>query len=216
MHTNLFSRWTTRFIAALMIALLALAAMPASPAYAGGVVGTGTPASCTEAAFDARLAGGGAVTFNCGGAATINLTTTKTISAGTTIDGGGLITLDAGGGRRHFLVNAGVSLGLSNLTIQNGSQVGGGGAIDNSGDLTISRVTFTDNRSTGNNDDGGAIEHNAGTLTISNSTFSRNYCGDNGGAIYIVDGTVNISDSTRFLNHDNNSIENGGAIYITA
>jgi LPXTG-site transpeptidase (sortase) family protein len=216
MNTNLFSRWTTRFVAALMITLLALAAMPASPAYAGGVVGTGTPASCTEAAFDAALAGGGAVTFNCGGAAhTINITTTKTISADTTIDGGGLITLDAGGGRRHFVVNAGVSLGLSNLTIQNGSQTGGGGAIDNSGNLTINTVTFTNNRSTNGVDDGGAIEHNAGTLTISNSTFSSNYCYNNGGAIYIVDGTVNISGST-FQNHNNNNIDNGGAIYITA
>ncbi|MFZ5821757.1 MAG: sortase [Chloroflexota bacterium] len=219
MHTNLFSRWTTRFIAALMIALLALAAMPASPAYAAGVVGTGTPASCTEAAFDAALAGGGAVTFDCGGAATINITTTKTISANTNINGenggAGLITLDAGGGRRHFLVNAGVSLGLSNLTIQNGSQTGGGGAIDNSGDLTISSVTFTNNRSTGNNDDGGAIEHNAGTLTISNnSAFTSNYCGDNGGAIYIQGGTVNISGST-FQNHNTNAIDSGGAIYIT-
>jgi len=35
-------------------------------ATAAGVVGTGTPESCTEAALDAALAGGGLVRFNCG------------------------------------------------------------------------------------------------------------------------------------------------------
>ena len=33
---------------------------------AAGVVGTGTAASCTETALKNAVAGGGAVTFNCG------------------------------------------------------------------------------------------------------------------------------------------------------
>jgi len=54
-------------------------------ARAAGVVGTGTAASCTEAALDAALAGGGLVTFECGGPATIDITAGagKTITADT-------------------------------------------------------------------------------------------------------------------------------------
>jgi hypothetical protein len=66
-------------------------------------VGTGTSASCTESALDARLPGGagfnGAVTFDCGAdPVTITITSTKMIAADTTIDGGGRITLSGGGG----------------------------------------------------------------------------------------------------------------------
>ena len=39
-----------------------------------GVVGTGTAASCTEAAFASAVAAGGVITFDCGGAATIGMT----------------------------------------------------------------------------------------------------------------------------------------------
>jgi CSLREA domain-containing protein len=53
-----------------MVALLATLATAknVTPAYAGGVAGNGTPGSCTEAALDAALAGGGVVNFNCGAA----------------------------------------------------------------------------------------------------------------------------------------------------
>ncbi|MEZ4571506.1 MAG: hypothetical protein R2849_14480 [Thermomicrobiales bacterium] len=64
------------------------------PAIAAGSVGTGTPASCTEAAFDAVLAGGGLITFNCRpGTTTIDLTVEKAIANNTEIDGGGQIVL---------------------------------------------------------------------------------------------------------------------------
>ena len=79
-----------------------------STAPAAGVVGTGTAASCTDAALDAALAGGGLVTFDCGGPATIDISTgtgTKTIAADTTIDGGGLITISGGNRVGVFVVN---------------------------------------------------------------------------------------------------------------
>lgn len=50
------------------------------PAHAGGVVGDGTPGSCTEAALNTALVGGGTVTFNCGGPKTILITSQKTIA----------------------------------------------------------------------------------------------------------------------------------------
>src|SRR5262249_35041947 len=81
----------------------------ARSAQAAGVVGTGTTASCTDAALDTALAGGGLVTFDCGpAAATIDISTgtgTKTIGADTTVDGGSLITI-SGGGVQVFRVNS--------------------------------------------------------------------------------------------------------------
>ena len=75
---------------------LLLAAIDATAT--GGIVGTGTPASCTEAAFDtvffnAQGTGGGTITFNCGGAPKdLLFTNYKPVSANTTVDGGGLAT----------------------------------------------------------------------------------------------------------------------------
>ena len=80
------------------------------PTHTAGVVGTGTPASCTEATLNAALAGGGAVTFNCGpNPHTITLSAQKSIAANTALDGGGKVVLSAHGSR-HFLVNAGATL----------------------------------------------------------------------------------------------------------
>src|SRR5262245_9072843 len=83
---------------AIGLLFLFLASVP-SVVHPGGVVGSGTADSCTDAALDAALAGGGVVTFDCGGSATINISMgsgTKTIAADTTIDGGGEITISGG------------------------------------------------------------------------------------------------------------------------
>ena len=110
------------------------------------VVGTGTSVSCTEAALDACLRGGGSfdgtVTFNCGGAATITVTSTKTISADTTIDGGSVITISGGRTVEVFVVNSGITVTVENLIIANGNAANGiGGAIlNNGGTLTVTGV----------------------------------------------------------------------------
>ena len=53
---------------AVMVSVFALlATTQSSPAArANAVVGTGTPASCTEAVFDAALLTGGTIRFDCG------------------------------------------------------------------------------------------------------------------------------------------------------
>ena len=156
----------TRFV--LVLALLVFAMFAASSALAC-IVGTGTSASCTEAALDACLPGGGSfdgtVTFACGGAATITVTTSpsKTISADTTIDGGSLITISGDNAVGVFLVDGGVTFTAENLTIANGNALNGGNII------------------------GGAIENNGGTVTVSNSIFSGNTAAigsTGGGAIF--------------------------------
>ena len=76
---------STGAVAGLVVGLL----FTAHPAWAAGVVGDGTPASCTEAALDSALSAGGSVTFDCGASSvTITITSTKIIGADTTIDGG--------------------------------------------------------------------------------------------------------------------------------
>src|SRR5262249_53719986 len=95
-----------------------LLAFLASSAFAC-VVGTGTGASCTEAALNTCLPGGGSfdgtVTFACGGAATITVTSTKTISADTTFDGGNLITISGGGMVGVFSVSSGITVTVENV-----------------------------------------------------------------------------------------------------
>jgi hypothetical protein len=116
---------------------LMLSSVSANQALASRVVGAGTPGSCTEAALDAALVGGGTVTFKCGGAATITVTSTKTISADTTIDGGSLITISGGNSVGVFSVNDGVNFTVQNLIIANGNSATSGGGILNDGTLTV-------------------------------------------------------------------------------
>lgn len=196
---------------ALLLAGLAAALMRPNLAYAGGVVGNGTPASCTEAALNAALAGGGLVTFNCGGAATITFTYYKTIEADTTIDGGGLITLSGGNAASLFQVFDPRRLTLQNITLANGKSVGmAAGAIENFGTTTISNSTLRDNVSTSN---GGAIA-NYGTLNLNNTTVSKNQADMAGGGVYNDGGVVNIS-NTQFL--ENLALQrDGGAINVNS
>lgn len=71
-----------------------------------GVVGDGTPGSCTEGALNMALAGGGTITFNCGGPKTITLTSVKTVAQNTGILGGNVITLTGNFATRLFSVNS--------------------------------------------------------------------------------------------------------------
>ena len=166
-----FSRSSLRFIIALLI--LVGASVPRQYAVAGGTVGNGTPASCTEAAFNTALSGGGTITFNCGaGSKTILLTTEKTITQNTTINGGKKITLSAGGGRRIFLVSSGVSFNLTNLSLTQGKSILGG-AIYNDGNMAITNSTIFSNNAPGSL--GGAIYNSVvGVLTITGSVLSGN------------------------------------------
>ena len=125
---------TVRTPLVLVLALLVFGVLGATSSAFACVVGTGTSASCTEAALDACLPGGasfgGTVTFNCGGAATITVTSTKGFNgANTTIDGGGVITISGGNMSGVFAVNRGRALALDNVTIAGGTP----SAIENNG-----------------------------------------------------------------------------------
>lgn len=180
-------------LAALLLgAVLALRAVPARAADT--VVGTGTPASCTDPAFEAAFlaaqsAGGGTLSFNCGGSATIILSSPKDVLAGTavTIDGGGQITL-SGGGRSSVLgVSAGGTLTLLGLVIRDGfndrdpdgNPLPGGGALTNNGTLVLRRTDVLDSST---QDSGGAIQ-STGVLTVEDSLIRGNRAAQYGGGL---------------------------------
>ncbi len=209
----------------LLVLLIILAALLVKPASGAGTVGNGTPGSCTEAALNTALSGGGSVSFNCGGSHTITLTGEKTISNNTIIDGGGQITLSGSSATRLFNLQNGASLTLQAITLRDGfSSSGDGGAIyvERLSTLTLSNSAI--NSSTAAN--GGAVALNGwgsgdagGTLVVTNSSFSGNSStaaaipsgGNGGGALYITGGsTATVSGST----FSNNTSVNGGGIHI--
>jgi len=176
------------------------------------VVGNGTAASCTEAAFSAAVAKGGTIVFSCGGPATIPITSEKAvrIDVDTVIDGAGQITLDGGGRTRIFNfegTNFRVTLTklvLQRLTLTGGKatgtlmfppasppcsqgyQNGGGGAVlVQDGVLVVIDSVFTNSQSASPGPDvaGGAIYViGSASTTIVGSQFSGN-SGSNGGAV---------------------------------
>ncbi len=198
----------------LIVVVLAVWVFLADPADAAtGVVGSGSPPSCTGSALTAQIAmvpAGGTISFNCGGIATIALSSGITIGASTTINGGGVITLSGGSTVRPFLVNSGATLTLQAITISAGTAdstcnfsggavcvssgatltatnatfsgnfaVTAGGAIENLGIATLSRVSILGSAASAN---GGGIDSH-GSLTLSNSTVAGNRADgfDNGG-----------------------------------
>ena len=121
-----------------------LLAAGAARARADATVGTGTPASCNEAALNAAVntvvPNGGVIRFNCGGAATINISGQKLFfwpdnpNLVYGVDGGGLITINAQGLSRHILHLSG-TLNIVNITFTGGraalplARIGAGGAV---------------------------------------------------------------------------------------
>jgi hypothetical protein len=177
------------------------------------VVGSGTAASCTEAALTTALTAGGIVTFSCG-ASPVTITVTKTIELptdkDTVIDGGGKITLDGGGKVRilewnhlDFRVDMHV-LTLQHLTLAHGHIAG-----------TDPYLPAPAPCSTGFYDgSGGGLHVRDGVLHVIDSTFLNNEAEKlgpdvGGGAIYL-DGAVGaVIVGSTFLN---NSGSNSGAI----
>jgi hypothetical protein len=204
---------------------LTLTLTSVQPASAAGIVGTGTPASCTEAALNRALAGGGNVYFNCGASPhTIPVTREKVVANNTLIDGmtngQSLITLSGRGRNRIFSTQNGVEFTVKNLTIADGFTTDQGGGISSGfqGKLRVVDCTFSNNVSTkqGEFDGGGAIYiQSEGTAIIQRSSFDGNQAG-NGGAINNLLSDLTVVNSTFTGNESirSGSGGGGGAIYI--
>jgi predicted outer membrane repeat protein len=203
-----------------VVPVLAALTMLCSPALAGtwyvnGVNGDDgnncktKPTACATIGHAISLAASGdtiqiaAATYQENLSIPFNLTLIGAKAATTIIDGTNTANV--------FTVGAGISLTLSNLTIKNGVGYSGGGGVDNSGTLTVSKSNFYTNTALS----GGAIL-NTGTAIISNTTFSGNspYFFGHSASCGAIDNrsTMTITASTFSNNYANNNTTSGGAI----
>lgn len=215
------TRPLTRFFL-LSLTLLAQIALTATTARAGGVVGNGTPGSCTPAALRAAVADGGSVSFNCGPEPiTITLDTTLEIREQTVeLDGGNKVAL-SGGGKIRVITADKSKLTLRNLTIRDGRSAKGGGLqLTYYSEGTVINCRFLNNSGTAGSDEegGGGIAARISTLTVRDSYFEGN-TGINGGAIHSLLTRLTVERST-FIGNDTtaggplgNGFGAGGAIY---
>ena len=141
------------------------------------VVGTGTPGSCTSAAFVSAVAQGGTIVFNCGPSeVTIELTETARVfndaNPDIVIDGGGLVILSGMGERRILYMNAcdpDLVWTTSHCNDPDHPR------------LTVQNLTFVHGNSKGDDPDGGgAIWVRGGRFKVVNSRFFNNVCDDTG------------------------------------
>ena len=142
------------------------------------VVGSGTPASCTSAAFVSAVALGGIITFDCGpDPVTITIEETARIFNDTgpeiVIDGAGLITLSGGGIRRILYMNT-CDEDLVWTTPHCDNQ--------DHPRLTLQNLSFINANSKNEfeYDGGGAVWVRGGRFKIVNCTFYNNVCEDVG------------------------------------
>jgi hypothetical protein len=189
------------------------------------VVGSGTPATVTEAALQNAINKGGQIVFNAGGPVTIPITSALLVKKNCIIDGGGVVTLDGGGSSRVFDVpNTGTQLQLQNMTLQNASTAsanlrGGAVYVFQSTFIAIN-VLFQNNSAaqTGKDVGGGAVyQFECSKCIYSGCTFMNN-TGSNGGAI----GSLGLDFILYNCNFTNNRATGtggstggaGGAVYI--
>lgn len=146
------------------------------------------------------------------------------------------ITLVGGKASGGINVNAGAKLKLSNVKIERCLNTSGGGALINSGSLTMensflrrnsatygggllnssgatlimTNSSLVENRTYGASAGGGM--ENKGTMWVSNSTFANNLTNSAGGAINNMGGSLNVANST-FVGNLSTGPYGGGAIF---
>ncbi len=128
--------------------------------------------------------------------------------ATTTITGPGkdLLSISGNNAGRVFLVDTGAMADLSSLTIMEGNN-DNGGAVFNSGSVTMTNVTVSGNYAISAGGNGGGI-FNSGTITMTNVSVSGN-AASNGGGIF-NSGTSTMSNVTVSGNY---AISAGGGIF---
>ena len=142
------------------------------------VVGNGTRASCTSQAVVDAVARGGVITFDCGpDPVTITMTQTAKVvntSPVVVLDGGGLVTLSGAGQRRILYMNTCDPAQIwTTPHCQN----------QDTPQLTIQRMSFTQGNSTGETYEGGgggAVFVRGGRVKVLESTFTANRCDPTG------------------------------------
>jgi len=142
-------------------------------------------------------------TINFNGDVSIVLDSTLVIARNVTIDGSGhIITISGQDLYRVFVVDAGVSASLKNLTITEGvapttadDTSTNGGGIYNNGTLNVTNSTFSKNVAS---DAGGGI-FNDGSITLTNSTFTENIASSFGAGVF-NNSNMTVTGSTFYKN----------------
>ncbi len=129
--------------------------------------------------------------------------------------GAELLSIDGNNSHQIISISAGVTAILSGLTLTQGSDQLGGGAIVNEGELTLSAATLIGNKAEFGG--GGAIDNVFGTLTLINSVLADNEA-NFGGALSNFEGSVLIINSTLTGNSalQGGAIDNTGLLVIEA
>jgi predicted outer membrane repeat protein len=138
------------------------------------------PGSLRQALTDTPT--GGTVDFQADLTGTILLTTGQlevTQDLSISGPGSGVIMVSGNNASRVFHVEAGVHLAISGLSIVDGTVTGDGGGILNSGTLTVTDATISENSA---GVEGGGIDNEGnGTLTVTGSLISGNTAPSGGG-----------------------------------
>ncbi len=169
--------------------------------------------SLRQAVLDAA-ATGDTIDFNAG-ITLITLTSGEiAISKSLTITGPGArsLTISGGGSSRIFNVSS-AAVVVEGVTLTNGNANTGtfnGGAVFNSGSLTLNKVAVIGNSapSTGPPGNGGGIA-NSGTMILNDVTVAGNSAASSGGGIYNDSNILFINNSTI----SGNTSVDGGGIY---
>lgn len=153
-------------------------AQPVDTSRSDHVVGDGTAASCTGAAFIEAVAQGGVITFDCGAnPVTIELQEPAKVyndaADEIVIDGGNLVTL-SGGGRTRILYMNTCDPEQHWTTDHCNNQ--------DHPRLTLQNLTFSDgdSRAESEYDGGGAVWVRGGRVKVIHSRFFNNVCHDEG------------------------------------
>ena len=172
------------------------------------------PGSFRQTLLDANAAGGGTISFDAGLTGTIVLTTALPDLGNVVIKGPGASsltiqrsTIASASEFVIFNIPAGVTAGLSGLSLSNGKSLGAGG-VRNGGTVTIEDCDLSGNTSTGSTFpariDGAALTNlEGGTMTVTNSNFTNNSGGNaiwNAGTLHLTGGTISRSSRDGIYN----------------
>ena len=128
------------------------------------------------------------------------------VTGDVTLDGSGQPIIISGQNSVAILsVTSGATLSVNALTIADGKTIGDGGAIANSGTLTVTKSTFTGNSARY----GGAL-FNQGEMIVVNSTFHGNSAAFGGGVMNWMGASAEIGNSTLA---ENSASSSGGGLY---
>ena len=183
----------------------------------GGAISNDRTMSVFGCTFRDNTATSGSATALGGGAIYSN-TSSGTVSISDSTFTGNDETGGSGGG--GAIRNRSGTMNISNSTFTGNTAVDGGGAVDNSGIMTVTGCTISGNTTSGTSRGGGGIE-NEHHLALIRSIVTGNSAPRHGGGIYhggtqagdflgIVDSTI----SNNIANTGRNPTGYGGGIYV--